>query len=65
MPRKRRPARFSTVAAVKANARLQVGQPPAARPIAEKSAATRAAKHKPTLAQILSAPDNSAGDRRP
>jgi hypothetical protein len=45
---------FSTVKAVKANARERVGQPKAERVIEEKrGSARREEKHKPTLAERL------------
>ena len=46
---------FSTVKAVKANARERVGQPKAERVIEEKPRPhSREAKHKPTLGELLS-----------
>jgi hypothetical protein len=57
--RKRRPEKFSVVKAVKANARERVGQPPPERVIDEhkqdpKREASRKAKHRQTLPQLLS-----------
>ena len=49
---------FSTVKAVKANARERVGQPNAERVIQEKPrAGRREAKHKQTLAELLEGRD--------
>ena len=49
---------FSTVKAVKANARERVGQPKAERVIQEKPrAGRRDAKHKQTLGKLLEARD--------
>ena len=57
MAPKRRPKRFSVVAAVKANARTQVGQPKPARVFAEKKRDGES-KHKPTLARTLSSTED-------
>jgi hypothetical protein len=52
---KKKAKKFSTVKAVKANARERVGQPKAERIIEDKPReARRKAKHKPTLNKILS-----------
>lgn len=52
---KKKQKKFSTVKAVKANARERVGQPKAERVIADKPHEDRRkAKHKPTLSEILS-----------
>lgn len=57
-PKKRR---FSIVKAVKANARDRVGIVPAERVIPDpKVKAARKPKHKKTLADLLSAPDDNA-----
>ena len=53
--KKRRPKKFSVTKAVKANARERVGQPKPERVIADKpAAASRKAKHKETLTDLLS-----------
>jgi hypothetical protein len=53
--KKKAAKKFSATKAVKANARERLGQPPAERVIQEKSASVkRKAKHKETLAEILS-----------
>lgn len=55
---KKKVKKFSTVKAVKANARERVGQPKAERIIADKSREElRKAKHKPTLGKILNSED--------
>jgi hypothetical protein len=51
---KKKTKKFSTVKAVKANARERVGQPKAERIIEDKPReARRKAKHKPTLGEVL------------
>ncbi|MGD0156806.1 MAG: hypothetical protein ABSB50_11935 [Terracidiphilus sp.] len=50
---KRKPARFSAVKAVKANARERVGQPQPSRVLADKPRIARKAKHKPRLDDLL------------
>jgi hypothetical protein len=50
---KRKPARFSAVKAVKANARERVGQPHPSRVVADKPRTARKAKHKPKLDDLL------------
>ncbi|MGC9158053.1 MAG: hypothetical protein ACP5FH_03595 [Terracidiphilus sp.] len=50
---KRKPDRFSAVKAVKANARQRVGQPRPTRVVKKEPGTGRAAKHKPTLEQIV------------
>jgi hypothetical protein len=54
--RKRRPAKFSIVKAVKANARERVGLPPPERVIVDdqKRENSRKPKHRQTLPQLLS-----------
>jgi hypothetical protein len=53
--KKKAAKKFSITKAVKANARERLGQPPAERIIADKPPAQkRKAKHKETLADILS-----------
>jgi hypothetical protein len=53
--KKKAAKKFSITKAVKANARERLGQPPAERVIADKTPAQkRKAKHKETLAGILS-----------
>jgi hypothetical protein len=57
-PKKRR---FSIVKAVKANARDRIGTVPPERVIPDpKLKAARKPKHKKTLAEILSAPDDNS-----
>ncbi len=53
--KKKRPARFSVVKAVKRNSRDRVGTPPAARILedARTRAERRDARHKPPLAKLL------------
>ena len=52
---KKKAKKFSTVKAVKANARARVGQPKAERIIEDKPRdERRKAKHKPTISEILS-----------
>lgn len=54
-PKRKAVRKFSITKAVKANARERLGQPPAERIIVEKPPAQeRKAKHKETLADILS-----------
>ena len=53
----KRPGRFSMVAAVKENARRQVGQPPPARSLPVKTPERANSKHKPTLASVLASAD--------
>jgi len=51
---KKKAKKFSTVKAVKANARERVGQPKAERVIEDKPREERRkAKHKPTLSEIM------------
>ncbi|MGA2834918.1 MAG: hypothetical protein ABSE55_17795 [Terracidiphilus sp.] len=50
---KRKPGKFSAAKAVKANARARVGQPKPARVIDTEPRTGRAAKHKPTLDEII------------
>jgi hypothetical protein len=50
---KRKPARFSAMKAVKANARERVGQPRPARVVDTAPRTGRAAKHKPKLEEII------------
>jgi hypothetical protein len=51
---KKKARKFSTVKAVKANARVRVGQPKAERVIDDKPPEERRkAKYKPTLSEIL------------
>jgi len=51
---KKKIKKFSTVKAVKANARERIGQPKAERVIVDKPhAERRKAKHKPKLSEIL------------
>jgi hypothetical protein len=50
---KRKPGQFSATKAVKANARERVGQPKAARVIADAPRTGRQAKHKPKMDQII------------
>jgi hypothetical protein len=50
---KRKPTPFSATKAVKANARVRVGQPKPARVVATEPRTGRAAKHKPKLEDIL------------
>jgi hypothetical protein len=53
--RRRRPEQFSVVKAVKANARERVGQPRPERVIQEAPKPdNRKAKHRPTMAQLIS-----------
>src|SRR5207248_8654122 len=52
MARKRKPQRFSAVAAVKAAARENIGAPPATRRAPDKKRVPQQ-KHKPTLARLL------------
>ena len=53
--RKRRPAKFSVIKAVKANARERVGQPKPGRAIEDRPAKDRRKqKHKGTLPQLMS-----------
>ncbi len=53
--KKKQAKKFSITKAVKANARERLGQPPAERIIADKPPEQkRKAKHKETLAEILS-----------
>ncbi len=52
--RKRRPAKFSVIKAVKANARERVGQPKPGRVIEDQSRENRRKqKHKETLSTLL------------
>ncbi len=58
---KRKVEKFSITKAVKSNARDQVGQPPASRPIEDKvSRQTRKPKHKPTLADLTKNLDDAS-----
>jgi hypothetical protein len=50
---KRKPTPFSATKAVKANARDRVGQPKPARVLSTEPRTGRAAKHKPTLDEII------------
>jgi hypothetical protein len=50
---KRKPAKFSSTKAVKANARDRVGQPKPARVLDTEPRTGREAKHKPKLDQII------------
>jgi hypothetical protein len=53
--KKRRPEQFSVVKAVKANARERVGQPRPERVIEDvPKPEKRKAKHRPTMAQLIS-----------
>jgi hypothetical protein len=55
---KKKSKKFSTVKAVKANARERVGQPKPERVMEEKpSRESRKAKHKPTMGEILQGED--------
>ena len=53
--KKRRPAQFSIVKAVKRNSRSRVGTPPPERVLEDAKARTarRATRHQPTLAKLL------------
>ena len=51
--RKRRPARFSATKAVKANARLRVGQPKPAKVVDDAPRTGRRAKYKPSLDDLI------------
>ncbi len=55
----KRPKRFSVVAAVKRNAREQLGQPPPARVLPAKTSERAAQKHKVKLAALLAAQENA------
>lgn len=50
---KRKPGKFSATKAVKANARVVVGQPKPVRMIDSEPRTGRAAKHKPKLDEII------------
>jgi hypothetical protein len=50
---KRKPGKFSATKAVKANARERVGQPKPARVVEDKPQTGRAAKHKPSMEQLI------------
>jgi hypothetical protein len=54
--KKKRPARFSVVKAVKRNSRERIGTPPPERVLedARSRAERRAARHKPPLSKLLS-----------
>ncbi len=51
--KKRKPERFSSTKAVKANARQRVGQPKPARVVESEPRAGRQAKHKPKLQELI------------
>ena len=51
--RKKAPKKFTAVAAVKRNARERVGQPPAEKVIPERTEASKAKKHKLSLAELV------------
>jgi hypothetical protein len=53
--KKKAPKKFSAVAAVKRNAREQVGQPPPERVIPGRTSPAKREKHKPSLAELQSA----------
>ncbi len=57
----KRAKRFSVVAAVKDNARREIGQPPPARVLTVKTVERAAGKHKPTLAKVLAAAEREPG----
>jgi len=50
---KRKPGVFSVTKAVKANARVQVGQPKPARVVETEPRTGRSTKHKPNLEQTI------------
>ena len=50
---KRKPPKFTTTKAVKANARERVGQPKPARVVESEPRTGRDAKHKPNLDQLI------------
>ncbi len=50
---KRKPGKFSAIKAVKANARVHVGQPKPARVIETEPRTGREVKHKPKLDEII------------
>ena len=50
--KKKAQKRFSAVAAVKRNAREQVGQPPPEKVIPERTSSAKREKHKPSLAEL-------------
>jgi hypothetical protein len=50
---KRKPGKFSATKAVKANARVVVGQPKPARIVEDTPRTGRQAKHKPRLEQLI------------
>jgi len=51
--KKRKPGKFSTTKAVKANARERVGQPKPARVVEDKPRIGRGVKHKESLEQLI------------
>jgi hypothetical protein len=51
--KKRKPGKFSATKAVKANARERVGQPKPARVVEDTPRTGRAAKHKPSIEQLM------------
>ena len=50
---KRKPGRFSATKAVKANARVRVGQPKPARVVEDAPRTGRQAKHKPKMDDMI------------
>jgi hypothetical protein len=50
---KRKPAKFSSTKAVKANARERVGQPKPSRVVDTEPRTSREVKHKPKLEEIM------------